>query len=276
MAVIRYELPIKLAGQFHLTIHHFAKGTFPSSSKQLTPLPFNRFFIPLQNPTGYGRIKKSEKDDYLEFIPGHVYFIPLNHKVSMLLDDDLVFISIQFSLSLYEGVDLFSRYGEVREVTDPIWQQRAIDAYAEKNPFYASAKLHSLTFDFAVFLMSFMTPEHWETVTKYSDFQPELDYLQEHKNSLARITMEDLAAIRGGSRENFTRKFTHITGIPPKKFLSKMILYHACRKLIHEDCPIKEISSSLGFDNEYYFSRFFRKHIGMPPGQYRASHKTDS
>lgn len=276
MAVIRYELPIKLAGRFHLYIHHFARGTFPSTSKELHTHPFNRFFIPLNNPTGFGRIKKSRNDDYLEFIPGHAYFIPLNYNAGMLLDDYFEFISIQFALELYEGVDLFSHYGEVREVDDPVWQQRAIDAYTEKNPFYASAKLHSLAFDFAVFLMDSMSSEQWESVTRYSEFQQELNYLQENKNSLAKITMEDLAAIRGSSRENFTRKFTLATGISPKKFLSKMIIFHACRMLIDEECPIKEISSALGFANEYYFSRFFRKHTGVPPGQYRTTHKSET
>ena len=31
----------------------------------------------------------------------------------------------------------------------------------------------------------------------------------------------------------------------------------------------KEIAEKLGFTNEYYFSRFFRKHLGVPPLTYR-------
>ena len=46
--------------------------------------------------------------------------------------------------------------------------------------------------------------------------------------------------------------------------------------LIDEERPIKEISSALGFANEYYFSRFFRKHTGVPPGQYRTTHKSET
>ncbi|UKI31117.1 MAG: helix-turn-helix domain-containing protein [Lentisphaeria bacterium] len=29
---------------------------------------------------------------------------------------------------------------------------------------------------------------------------------------------------------------------------------------------VKEIAGEMGFDNEYYFSRFFKRHLGLPPG----------
>jgi AraC-like DNA-binding protein len=33
--------------------------------------------------------------------------------------------------------------------------------------------------------------------------------------------------------------------------------------------PVSEISYQLGFADPAYFSRFFTKRTGMPPGQYR-------
>ena len=32
---------------------------------------------------------------------------------------------------------------------------------------------------------------------------------------------------------------------------------------------LREISEIMGFNNEYYFSTFFKKHGGSPPGEYR-------
>jgi len=34
---------------------------------------------------------------------------------------------------------------------------------------------------------------------------------------------------------------------------------------------IKEIAAELGFGSEFYFSRFFRRHTGMAPRDYRQS-----
>jgi len=36
------------------------------------------------------------------------------------------------------------------------------------------------------------------------------------------------------------------------------------------DRPIKDIAFGLGFDDPYYFSKRFRKNIGMSPKKYRA------
>lgn len=62
-----------------------------------------------------------------------------------------------------------------------------------------------------------------------------------------------------------------------KKFFSKTvtallqekIILKAKWELLHTNTPIKQIAAELGFQDEYYFSRFFKKHIGIAPKQFR-------
>jgi YesN/AraC family two-component response regulator len=44
------------------------------------------------------------------------------------------------------------------------------------------------------------------------------------------------------------------------------------KKLIHlTHKSMKEIAAELNFDDENYFSRYFKKHTGIPPSQFRES-----
>ena len=40
------------------------------------------------------------------------------------------------------------------------------------------------------------------------------------------------------------------------------------------DYSINEIAAIVGYDNALYFSRLFRKHVGVPPREYRRVGKT--
>jgi len=39
--------------------------------------------------------------------------------------------------------------------------------------------------------------------------------------------------------------------------------------LTSTDLPISKIADTLGFDNQFYFSNFFKKQTGMVPSSYR-------
>jgi len=43
----------------------------------------------------------------------------------------------------------------------------------------------------------------------------------------------------------------------------------ACRRLIYIAAPVANLASELGFEDAAYFSRFFRRRMGMTPQQYR-------
>ncbi|QKZ13859.1 helix-turn-helix domain-containing protein [Spirosoma sp. KUDC1026] len=49
-----------------------------------------------------------------------------------------------------------------------------------------------------------------------------------------------------------------------------LLLAEAKRTLFHHELSIKEIAYDLGFTNQSYFARFFRKYTGMAPEKFRA------
>ena len=81
--------------------------------------------------------------------------------------------------------------------------------------------------------------------------------------------MEEVASVRGFRREVFSRNFSQATGMTPKQYIGRVLLNRASDLLINQDCLAREAAFHLGFANEFYFSRFFRKHTGLPPKQYQ-------
>ena len=256
------------ANRMQLEIHHFARGTFPVRSRSFDSMPVNRFFLVISNPRGdCCRIEDSEHSFVLK--PGAAYFAPLHHNCHFLLDDKAEFISIHFTLELYEGIDIFSGFGKVCEICDPTWLRRAEKAFGTRLEFPAALQLRGIVSDFAALLGESITAEQWESVTRFALFRKELEYLQSRPP--AQVTVDELAELHGVTRECFSRKFTRITGISPKRFLIHVLLSRACRKLLSENLTVREIAAALGFSNEFYFSRFFSKHTGLPPKEYRST-----
>jgi AraC-like DNA-binding protein len=248
-------------------LHHFARGTYPVTGRKFYSMPVNRFFMVIANP-GKERCRISDEKNSFVLKEGHAYFAPLNHPCLFQLDRELEFVSIHFTLELYEAVDLFSSFGRVAEVSDSSFLRRALKAFECSSEFSAALQLRAVVADFAALHSETMTEEQWENVTRFALFQKELAYLQNRPP--ARVTVEELSRVRGVSRENFSRSFTRMTGITPKQFLTSMIVSRACCKLLSEQRSIREIAFELGFVNEFYFSRFFRKHTGVPPKEYRS------
>ena len=254
--------------RYRLHIHRFAKGTYPEAAGYTESLPVNRCFMPLANPSGE-KCYLEDDEQHFTLEAGKAYFIPVNYPVRLRLDEDLTFVSIQFTLELFEGIDVFSAFNNICELPAQRWKSIADNAFSSKNPPLAGAQISALVFEFSSTLMQNMTEREWHPVTKFAEFQQELAYVYSNRKKLARLTVTDLANVRNFSREYFTRSFSRISGVSPKQFLTDLLLNEVKRRLARDEVSIKEISYSLGFSSEFYFSKFCRKHMGLSPKQYR-------
>lgn len=67
----------------------------------------------------------------------------------------------------------------------------------------------------------------------------------------------------------FIREFKKYTGYSPKQYLTNLRIQHAKELLNNRYLSINDVSSIVGYDNQLYFSRIFRKSTGMSPSEYR-------
>lgn len=58
-------------------------------------------------------------------------------------------------------------------------------------------------------------------------------------------------------------------GMSPLSAINARIVHEAERELVYSVLSVKQIAAHLGFDDEAYFTRFFRKQTGTTPGEFR-------
>lgn len=81
---------------------------------------------------------------------------------------------------------------------------------------------------------------------------------------------EEMAGLCKMSKYHFCRMFKRVMGVTPVQYQTECRLRIADILLQNDDLSIQEISSQVGFDDEAYFSRCYKKHRGVSPKSTRA------
>jgi AraC family transcriptional activator of pobA len=67
-----------------------------------------------------------------------------------------------------------------------------------------------------------------------------------------------------------TRLCREVLGMSTQDAVNARVVHEAQRELVYSSLSIKQVAAALGFDDEAYFGRFFRKHTGHRPTEFRA------
>ena len=89
------------------------------------------------------------------------------------------------------------------------------------------------------------------------------------RNYAKQWSIETYADALHTSVSSLNRRCKRYLGFTAKTILQNRILLAAKRRLIYTREPVEQIAYSLGYTDPAYFSRFFRKWEGVPPGKYR-------
>ena len=85
------------------------------------------------------------------------------------------------------------------------------------------------------------------------------------------ISIDDIAKAVGVSRSHLYRVFMSNVGQSPIDYLTNYRIGEACNLLRDSKLSIAEIAVSVGFFDQFYFSRVFKKTKGVPPSRYLSS-----
>ena len=107
-----------------------------------------------------------------------------------------------------------------------------------------------------------LTPSENEKIIR-----AEADYINKHYTE--DLDFDSMAARCNLSRSRFTHVFTDIFGVPPTQYQQNLRIEQACELLRFSELTVTEISQRCGFRDPLYFSRVFRKVIGVSPTEYR-------
>lgn len=226
---------------------------------------FNRCFLVL---SGKGQIVNHTAGESFQMRTGYGFFLPEYLDLEFDFPSGLRFLCWHFKLEVLPGIDAFHGQKKCFEFAVP-----APELENYRKLLQAESDWKRIC-EFESFLWGhlrrFPFPKDNDPIRlevlreRYGKL---LAFVREHPT--ARLGIGELAEVSGMSRDTLSRHFSRDFGIPLKTFLMRELVSTAERYLLAGELSVKEISDLFEFSSEFYFSRFFKRHKGISPSEFR-------
>jgi AraC-like DNA-binding protein len=136
--------------------------------------------------------------------------------------------------------------------------------YSVSNLLYANLILPN-------YLGTFITPDNFNSLSstpssENNTINEAILYMQ--KNFDKKITVEEIAKYTSTSSSLFFKKFKKSTRYSPVAYFNLLKIQKAIQLIHSLKYNISEVGSKVGIDDPYYFSRLFKKQMGISPRMY--------
>jgi AraC-like DNA-binding protein len=95
---------------------------------------------------------------------------------------------------------------------------------------------------------------------------PALYYVQQ--NFRFKVKNETVSELCGMSPFRFSRSFSEVYGLTFQDYVVRYRILESCRLLKSPSANVTDVAYAIGFNDASYFSRTFRRHVGMTPSSY--------
>lgn len=231
----------------------------PKYSWELTLPPFSRLYYIID---GEQEIEVSRKKYVMR--KGNVYLIPAGQTIRTVISGDVKQLFFHVKVVDFTGKDILSLCS-MQEGFRCDYIEELVDLYHSTDEKDLFALRSRISLDIVRFLKS------CGIAVSYQNHSPDVimavDYIKEHLS--ARLTVnhvcEDLFICRNTLNNHFRREFGQSTG----EYIDTLLIEKAKLMLLNRELSIGEISATLGFCDQFYFSRRFRQKCGESPLIYR-------
>lgn len=83
------------------------------------------------------------------------------------------------------------------------------------------------------------------------------------------IRVPELAAMESLSVSRYNALFRKTLGVSPVRYITDMRMKHACSLLESTDLSVKTIAEIVGYSDNHFFSKTFKRRIGISASEYR-------
>ena len=90
-----------------------------------------------------------------------------------------------------------------------------------------------------------------------------------HTSYHENLKIPELAKIENLSHSRYVELFRRQMGMSPMAYLIKLRMQAACSLLENTDIPVRRIARMVSYDDPHFFSKLFKRHVGVSPSEYR-------
>lgn len=175
---------------------------------------------------------------------------------------------VEFALRTVDGVgfSLYDRVTVVGSDENPLVPElfmEAVETYGR--PVYSPPVFKAVIYQLIAQLAG-QDRQQRIHAQQLTGIQPALTYLE--KNLLPENGVAQLARMCHMSEVSFRKKFRQYAGMAPSAYILRQKLQRAKRLLRSGIYTVAQTAEAVGFDDPSYFSKVFKKHTGLLPGQY--------
>lgn len=212
--------------------------------------------------------------------PGRLYLIPARTLFSYSCDKSLYQHWIHFTATWPGGLPFFDLLDMKYEVKPENRQQvqfiiERLEKLIRKNGPAAELEQTGIILQL---ISSFLTNGDNENFARqrkaYLRFQKILEYIDQHLSEP--LSISDLAKMAHLERTYFSRTFNKCLHVEPAKYIMRRKIDQAKQILWTTEEPLRQIAISLGFSDEFHFSRSFKRVSGLSPSEFRIMRKKSS
>ncbi|PCJ59677.1 MAG: hypothetical protein COA79_09745 [Planctomycetota bacterium] len=131
------------------------------------------------------------------------------------------------------------------------------------NPYKSS----SYAFQLVMVMLEEVYCDNNQKVSSHSPVLQSIEFCE--KNYMDNIGVEEMALSANLSKYHFSRIFKLQRGVSPAHYLSQFRLKIAIGLLRETEKSVKEIAFESGFNDANYFSKIFKKSLGVSPNEFR-------
>jgi AraC-like DNA-binding protein len=258
--------------------------------------PYSRLYYFVE---GTGRIYFHKQKKLYSLKPATMYLIPCFTLVDLYCPNTFLHYYIHFTAYTQNGFDLLTlldctceepavSHGISRHHFDRLYQlnpgRELIERDANK-PIYKSTLERARQLDqdrsvahtmesnglLRMLLAPFLQANNQESISSTIEglnrFESVIKHIQQHLTD--ELPLPLLAEVAGLHPTYFSNLFTQYMGIPPIQYIQRMRIEKAQVLLLSSHENLDTIAHSAGFEDTFYFSRVFKKLVGVSPGRYR-------
>ena len=230
---------------------------------------FSRLFLVRNGKTRFDFTDSSGVEKTVFAKRGDIVYLPddAEYRSSWENADEIDYISIEFKLEdekgevvlLNDDITVIAR--DKYNVLDDAFEN-FFNVYT-KGALGYKLKCKALLYDI---IMS-VTVEHIRT--EMGDVYKGILFIE--NNYTSDISVNELAKLSGMCQTGFRAKFRRLKGMSPIEYRNYLRIKHAAELLRNEDYTVTEAAENVNLPDLCYFSRLFKRYMGVSPRDYRAS-----